>query len=233
MNATALNLIAILVFVMTFSVLLGPLFNLSPAVPAITTATILGLATLDTFTWQGKGVSLLLDWLASASPEHRARVVRHEAGHFLVAYLLEIPIASYALTAWEAFRQGQPGQGGVTFDDHELASQLQQGILSAHLLNRYGTLWMAGIAAETLVYGNAEGGAEDREKLAIVLTQLGHPTISYQQQERSFTLQARTLLQANWASYQALVVAMEQRASIEECYSIIGHQKEIKIQNSN
>ena len=233
MNATALNLIAILVFVMTFSVLLGPLFNLSPAVPAITTATILGLATLDTFTWQGKGVSLLLDWLASASPEHRARVVRHEAGHFLVAYLLEIRIASYALTAWEAFRQGQPGQGGVTFDDRELASQLQQGILSAHLLNRYGTLWMAGIAAETLVYGNAEGGAEDREKLAIVLTQLGHPTISYQQQERSFTLQARTLLQANWASYQALVVAMEQRASIEECYSIIGHQKEIKIQNSN
>lgn len=221
MSKTALNLIAILVFGMTLSVLLGPLFNLSSAIPAIATASILGLATLDTFTWQGQGSNLLLDWLASFSSDHRSRIVRHEAGHFLVARLLGIPVTNYTLSAWEAYRQGQTGQGGVTFDDRELASQLEQGTLSAHLLNRYGTVWMAGIAAETLIYGNAEGGAEDREKLGTVLIKLKGSSISFQQQERSFTLQARNLLQANWKCYEALVVAMEQRAPVTECDRII------------
>ncbi|MBD2180970.1 ATP-dependent Zn protease [Planktothrix sp. FACHB-1355] len=221
MSKTALNLIAICVFAMTLSTLLGPLLNISPYVPAIATLTILGVGTLDTLTWQGQGVNLLLDWLASASPEHRARVVRHEAGHFLVAQLLEIPVSGYVLSAWEAFKQGQPGQGGVTFDDRELASQLQQRILSAQLLNRYGIVWMAGIAAETLIYGNAEGGAEDRQKLATLLEKLGRPVSEYPQQERSFALQARTLLQSHWKSYEALVVAMEQRASVTECSRIV------------
>ncbi|MCL1467706.1 ATP-dependent Zn protease [Argonema galeatum] len=221
MSKTALNLIAILVFAMTLSTLLGPLLNISPYVPAIATLTVLGLATLDTLSWQGQGANLLLDWLASASQEHRDRVVRHEAGHFLVAHLLGIPVTGYALTAWSAFKQGQPGQGGVTFDDRELASQLQQGIISAHLLNRYGTVWMAGIVAETLVYGDAEGGAEDRQKLGTVLAQLGRPAASYPQQQRHYALQARTLLQAHWASYEALVAAMEQRASVAECSEIV------------
>lgn len=221
MSKTALNLIAICVFAMTLSTLLGPLLNISPYVPAIATLTILGLGTLDTLTWQGQGVNLLLDWLASASPEHRARVVRHEAGHFLVAQLLGIPVSGYALSAWEAFKQGQPGQGGVTFDDRELASQLQQGILSAQILNRYGIVWMAGIAAETLIYGNVEGGTEDRQKLGSLLENLGRPLSEYPQQERSFTLQARTLLQSHWKSYEALVVAMEQRASVTECSRIV------------
>lgn len=221
MNKTALNLMAILVFAMTLSVLLGPFLNISPFVSAIATFSILTLATVDTLTWQGQGANLLLDWLSRASPEHRARVLRHEAGHFLVAHLLKIPINDYALSAWEAFRQGQPGQGGVTFDDRELASHLEQGILSAHTLNRYGTVWMAGIAAETLVYGNAEGGAEDRQKLGTILAQLGRPGSFYQQQERAFALQARTLLESHWVAYEALVAAMEQRTPVAECLSII------------
>lgn len=221
MSKTALNLIAISVFAMTLSTFLGPLLNISPYVPAIATFSILGLATVDTLTWQGQGVNLLLDWFASASPEHRTRVVRHEAGHFLVAHLLGIPISSYALTAWEAFRQGQPGQGGVTFDDREFTSEFQQGILSAHLLNRYGTVWMAGMAAETLVYGNAEGGAEDRQKLHAILTQIGSPAAIYPQKERAFALQARTLLQAHWSCYEALVQAMEKRTPVDECFRLI------------
>jgi hypothetical protein len=227
MSKTALNLIAISVFAMTLSTLLGPLFNLSPAVPAIATFTLLGIATLDNFTWQGQGGTLFLDWLASFSPQHRDRVIRHEAGHFLVAYLLDIPVTGYALSAWEAFQQGQRAQGGVQFDDAQLASQLQQGVLSAHLLNRYGTVWMAGAVAETLVYGNAEGGAEDREKLQIVLTQLGRAA-AYPQQERALALQARTLLQAHWSAYEALAIALEQRADVAFCYRAIEQHCQVK-----
>ncbi|MFB2938130.1 ATP-dependent Zn protease [Aerosakkonemataceae cyanobacterium BLCC-F154] len=221
MSKTSLNLIAILVFAMTFSVLLGPWLQISPYLPAIATAIVLGFTTLDTFTWQGQGGNLIIDWLASTSPEYRARIVRHEAGHFLVATLLEIPISGYSLSAWSALQEGHPGRGGVRFTDRELASQLQKGILSSQLFHRYGTIWMAGIAAEVLVYGNASGGAEDREKLGITLTQLGNSGLNYAQQERYFILQARTLLQSNWAAYEALVTAMEKRESVAVCQQII------------
>ncbi|MFB2898210.1 ATP-dependent Zn protease [Aerosakkonemataceae cyanobacterium BLCC-F50] len=221
MSKISLNLIAILVFAMTLSVLLGPWLHISPYVPAIATAIVLGFTTLDTFTWQGQGGNLIIDWLASTSPEHRARIVRHEAGHFLVATLLEIPIAGYSLSAWSALKQGHPGQGGVRFADRELATQLEQGILSSKILHRYGTVWMAGIAAEILVYGNASGGAEDREKLGIILAQLGNWASNYAQQERHFILQARTLLQSNWDAYEALVAAMEKGESVDVCQQII------------
>ncbi|NEQ15547.1 MAG: ATP-dependent Zn protease, partial [Moorea sp. SIO3E2] len=59
MQQIALNLIAIGVFGMTLSVLLGPLLNISPAIPAVTTFGVLSLVTLDGFSFQGKGLTLL------------------------------------------------------------------------------------------------------------------------------------------------------------------------------
>lgn len=236
MSQTAINLVAISVFIMTMTSLLGPLFNLSPVVPAIATFSVLGLATVDNFSLQGKGSTLLLDWLASFSPQHRDRVVRHEAGHFLVAHLLGIAIAGYTLTAWEALKQGQPGQGGVMFADRELASQLEQGKLSAQRLDRYCRIWMAGIAAETLVYGDAEGGADDRQKLKTVLTPLGFSVTAQEQKQRWATLQARTLLQENWSAYEALVEAMRRRSDLSECLQLVAQHcqknSEFAIHNS-
>lgn len=221
MSQTSLNLIAISIFVITLSSLLGPLFDLSPTVPAIATFSLLGLATLDSFSWQGKGGTLLLDWLGSFSPQHRDRIVHHEAGHFLVAHLLEIPVIGYTLSAWEALKQQQLGQGGVSFDDQELASQLKQGIIKAQMLDQYCTIWMAGVAAETLAYGNAEGGADDRQKLRTVLADLGLSAPTQEQKQRWAALQARTLLQANWSAYKALVGVMQQRADVSECCLLI------------
>ncbi|WP_421655553.1 ATP-dependent Zn protease [Leptothermofonsia sp. ETS-13] len=217
MSEVSLNLIAVTVFIFTLASLLGPLVHLSPVVPAIATFSILSLATLDTFGWQGRGATLLLDWLASFSKEHRDRVVHHEAGHFLVAHQLGIPVTGYALNAWEAFRQGYPGNGGVQFDTQELEQELQQTVLSAQLLNRYCTIWMAGIAAETLVYPNIEGGNDDRQKLRAILTQLGFPAAECLQKERWAILQAKTLIQHHQEEYEALVSAMKKKATIEEC----------------
>lgn len=222
MNQTALNLIAISVFAMTVSTILGPLINLPPALPAIVTFTFLGIATLDSFTWQGRGGTIVLDWLASFSPAHRARVARHEAGHFLVAQQLGIPVTGYTLSAWEAFRQGQSGQGGVQFDTQELEEQLQQGKLSAQLVDRYCTVWMAGGVAETLAYNTVEGGGDDLQKLRTTLAQLRLPDSQIQQKERWAALQAKNLLQQNQEAYEALVTAMEERRSVEECAQLIG-----------
>lgn len=216
MSQLSLNLVAIAVFTVTMTSLLGPVLHVSPLVPTLATAGALGLATLDIFSWQGQGSALLLDGLARFSAAHRDRVVRHEAGHFLVAHRLEVPVTGYALSAWDALKQGYPGFGGVRFDTQTLETQLQQGTLSVQLVDRYCTIWMAGIAAETLVYGEAEGGGGDREQLRTVLSQLGLPAAMILQKERWALLQAKTLLQEHWSTYEVLVTAMTQRASVAE-----------------
>jgi hypothetical protein len=224
-NQTALNLVAITIFSLVMMSLLGPFVHLSPTVPAIATFGILGFMAIDTFGLQGRFGGIVLDGLASLSAEHRARVIRHEAGHFLVAHLSGIPISGYTLTAWEAFRQGIPGQGGVSFDTQELDRELQQGILSNQLIDRYCTVWMAGAAAETLTYGNAEGGADDRQKFRTLWFHLKRPDVEGAQKEKWSLFQAKSLIEQQQAAYEALVAAMEQRASIEECCVVIEAQR--------
>ncbi|MTJ06186.1 MULTISPECIES: ATP-dependent Zn protease [unclassified Anabaena] len=221
MSQTAINLIAISVFLMTFSSLLGPLIHLSPTIPALATVTFLGIATLDNFSFEGKGGTIVLDVVARFSPEYRERIIHHEAGHFLVAHLLGIPVTGYTLSAWEAWKKGQPGQGGVTLEDSELAAQLETGKISAHKLDRYCNIWMAGIAAETLVFNSAEGGNDDKSKLREILQVIGFTGEMYQQKERFHLLQSKNLIQENWSSYEALVIAMKNRASVAECQQVI------------
>jgi hypothetical protein len=217
MPQLSLNLVALSIFTVTMASLLGPIVHLSPVVPAVLTAGALGLAAVDTFSWQGQGAALMLDWLAGFSTLHRARVTRHEAGHFLVAHLLGIPVTGYTLSAWEALRQGYPGEGGVRFDSQELDAELAQGQLSAQLLNRYCTIWMAGIAAETLIYGNSEGGSDDRQKLEGVVAQLPIAPSEREQKQRWALLQAKTILENHTEAYGALLTAMEARSSVADC----------------
>ncbi len=219
MQQTGLNLIAIAIFTMTISSLLSPIFNISPFIPAGATFGILGLVTIDTLSLNNRGVTLLLDLFASA--EQRQRVIHHEAGHFLTAYFLGIPITGYTITAWEAIKQGHYGRGGVIFDTQELTEKpfkLQDMRLT---LDRLSTVWMAGIAAEKLVYDNAEGGQEDLQQLRIALDLAGLPPKSYKQKERWAQLQATNLLNRHPESYQALVLAMKNRKSVAECCNVI------------
>lgn len=225
MSSTTLNLVAIGIFLMTAASLLGPALHLSPAIPAAATAGLLGLASVDRVLWNGQGGTLLVDWVANRSPDRRDRVLYHEAGHFLVAHLLDIPVSGYALNAWEAFRQGQQAEGGVRFDDLELAAQLDRGELSARLLRNYSTVWMAGIAAETLVYGEPEGGAEDRTKLRALLNQLqasnprGVP--DYPLQKSLSIVRAKTLIEQHRAAYDCLIDCMRQGESVAACRAAI------------
>lgn len=219
MQQTSLNLVAIGVFLMTLSVFLVPLLNISPFIPAAATLGVMGLATLDTLGWQGRGVTLLLDRLAPI--EYRQRVIHHEAGHFLAAYLLGIPIASYSITAWDALKQGQPGLGGVQFDRAAIEEKIQDPREFSLLIERLCTVWMAGIAAEKLTYGKAEGGDGDYQQLQMALRLAGVPENSYPQKQSWGLLQAKNLLERNQTAYDALVQAMSQRASVEECIKVM------------
>lgn len=204
---------------MTVSTILGPILNIPPAVPAITTFGILGLATIDTLSWNNKGATLFLDLFVTS--EQRQRVIHHEAGHFLTAYFLGIPITEYSLTAWEAFRKGHYGQGGVVFEPNSAISKTVDKKDLPLTLDRLCTVWMAGIAAEKLVYDEAEGGQEDCQQLQIALNMAGFPNTIYSQKERWGQLQATSLLERHKRAFDALVIAMAERKSVTECCQII------------
>jgi hypothetical protein len=208
------NLIAICVFAMTISSLVIPIFNISSTVPILTIFAIVVATTIDGFFLQSTAANLVLDAIASTNLAYRQRIIEHEAGHFLVAYLLGISITGYTLSAWESFRQGRSAQGGVMFAP-------PPPDISSQLLQQYCTVWMAGIAAEKSIYNQAEGGSEDRQKLRGVLYLAGKQQQEIVNQENLATIQAKDLIKDHWAAYQALVTAMSNRASVADCCQAI------------
>ena len=206
----SLNLVAICIFGMTISSLVAPLINISSTIPiGIIFAIVVG-ATVDNFFLKSTLATLVLDAIASGNPAYRQRIIEHEAGHFLVAYLLEIPITGYTLSAWESIKAGSSAAGGVMFA--ALATDL-----SSQLLQNYCAVWMAGIAAEKSIYDRSEGGSEDRQKLRGVLFRLGKQQQDIVQQENLATMRAKTLIQTHGDAYQALVIAMQNRDSVANC----------------
>ncbi|MEM6256310.1 MAG: ATP-dependent Zn protease [Cyanobacteria bacterium P01_D01_bin.156] len=221
MSQITLNLIAISVFSVTMLILLGPLLSISPESLATVTATLLGLVSIDQLGWQGRGGNLLIDWLSRQSPEYCDRIVRHEAGHFLTAYLLGIPIDAYTLTAWETLRAGVDGTGGVIFKTDEIDQAVKLGKISQQEVDRYCTVWMAGIAAEEMTYGSAQGGQDDRLKLNLLWQQINRPLAEVPLKQRWSMLQAKTLIEKQPDAYSALIDAMAERRPVDECCNLI------------
>ncbi|MGD2182333.1 ATP-dependent Zn protease [Lusitaniella coriacea] len=221
MQQTALNILAVSIFLMTLSILLGPLIHLSPTIPAVLTFCVLGIVTVDTLGLKGRGATLLLDGLARFSPEYRDRAVYHEAGHFLVAYLLGIPVKGYTLSAWETLKQGQPGIGGVVVETENLFEGVLSPLELQLLLDRLCTVWMAGIAAEVLRYERAEGGKEDRQQITNALVFFGRSASESPRKQQWGQLKAKTLIEKHRNAYEALVRGMIERKPVPECYRLI------------
>lgn len=217
MPTPGLNLLAIAIFSITLVSLLGPLLHISPTVPALTTVGLLGLITVDSLTWSSQGTTLVVDWFAQRSADYRDRIIHHEAGHFLVATLLGVPVTGYALSAWEALRQGQQAQGGVRFEDGNLQAQLEEGYVTGATVDRYCQVWLAGGVAEQLVYGTVEGAGDDRQKVRRLLAYLPVSPQDRQQKQRWATLQAKSMLQRHWDSYETLVQLLRDNALVEDC----------------
>lgn len=219
MSQSLLNLVAIAVFLMTLSALLAPILPFSPFIPAFTTLSVLGFVTIDQWNWGGTGTKIITDIFATKAD--RDRVLRHEAGHFLAAYYLGIPVTGYSLSAWQAFRQGKRGFGGVQFDTTGLGSGSLPPQQIPLWIERLAIVWMAGIAAETLYDQQAQGGADDRQQLRSLLKSTGLSELAQAQKERWAILQAQNLIQTHDQTYQHLMSAMSQQRSIEDCYSLL------------
>lgn len=227
MRDTTLNAFAITIFGVTMASLLGPLISLSPAVVAVFVAVGLGIATLDQLGLGGRIGSIAMDSLAWTSPDYRQRVLHHEAGHFLAAVLLEFPVETYTLNAWESWRQGIAGPGGVVFvgDPANGYDTIAQERLTPQVIDRYCQVWMAGIAAEQLIYGDAEGGSEDTLALGRFWSDLGRSPAEIPLKQRWAALQAKTLLDKHRDAFDALVTAMGDRAPVATCCEIIAQHR--------
>jgi ATP-dependent Zn protease len=215
MNQITLTAISISVFGMTLSVLLGPFLHISPGLSAGIILVGLSAVTLDGLQFNSVGLTLLLDSLARLSPRYKQRVLHHEAGHFLAAYLLDLPIHSYSLSVWEAFRKGNAQQGGILLD--QPADIVTSGWLKSNI-DKLCTVWVAGGIAEDIRYGSIEGNEDDIQTLRKSLFSLGLNIQLYEEQAKR---QARQLLKENWQTYEALVIQMEMRQTSAECRSAI------------
>jgi len=98
---------------------------------------ILGLLSLWSvdFVYFGGGVrNLVLDTIGHyLSQKYHNRVIQHEAGHFLIAYLLGVLPKGYTITSLDTLmNQGSLNvQAGAAFVDYEFLEEINTGKLSA------------------------------------------------------------------------------------------------------
>ena len=167
-------------------------------------------------------------------PEMTQRITKHEAGHFLMAYLLGCPVEGVVLSTWEAISDGRFGgrasaavSAGTSYYDLDLSEQIS-GVkpLTRESIDRYSIIVMGGVAAEAVEYGRADGGAGDEDALVRFLRSLNPRSKNavsawspdlIRNQARWGAVQAVLLLKEYKPCYDALVEALERGAELGEC----------------
>jgi len=180
-------------------------------------------------------------------PERYARrVALHEAAHFLVAYLCGLLPRGYVLSSWgavvEAASSAQGGgkgdnekstrkgnvnvlaaaaaaaqQAGTTFCDGAFQREVRGGKISGSSLDRYTAAALAGVVAEYLSFGQAEGGVGDVAQLDALFRALGFTQKKAGAQVRWAVLSDAALLRRHAKAHLALADAMQKGLSVGQC----------------
>ncbi|KAG2278598.1 hypothetical protein Bca4012_041084 [Brassica carinata] len=185
---------------------------------------LLFLWTLDLVSFNGGIGSLVLDTIGHTfSQRYHNRVVQHEAGHFLVAYLVGIVPRGYTLSSLEALqKEGSLNiQAGSAFVDFEFLEEVNAGKVSATMLSRFSCIALAGVATEYLLYGYAEGGLDDISKLDGLVKSLGFTQKKADSQVRWSVLNTILLLRRHEVARSKLAEAMSKGESVGSCIQII------------
>ena len=140
-------------------------------------------------------------------------MIRHEAGHFLLAYLAGIPLRACITSAMYSKKFPEiNGSAGTLFYDTTLQNEIANQKVTRTSINRMSVVLMAGIAAEAIKYDQAEGGSVDERSLIQFLTTIQPPwnILRIQGQARWAVLQAVLVLREHEKSYEALVEALKE-----------------------
>lgn len=141
----------------------------------------------------------------------RARVAAHEAGHFLVGYLLGFPVQAYALPSPRGALAGE--EAGVSFGEC-------RGRADAF---RVAAAGLAGIAGELVETGRGEGGAEDLADVArgVRGCEGGASKERLQGVVRWGLVTAVLLVRQHRRAHAELAKAMREGRSVEECVEVV------------
>lgn len=196
--------------------------NISEAVQwVIITAFLL---TADQVANAGGVEALIVDSMGRIlSPTYARRVALHEAGHFLIAYLLGLLPTGYTLSSWDVFRTKRVlnVQAGCTFADAAFQKEVSSGKLSSSSLDVYCCVALAGVATEWLRFGHAEGGLADVQQLDRLLRALGFTQAKADDQVRWAVLNVVTILRRHAKVQDKLADAMSNGAGLGECIGVI------------
>ncbi|GAB2286534.1 hypothetical protein Dimus_020932, partial [Dionaea muscipula] len=100
------------------------------------------------------------------SRKYHNRVIKQEADHCLIAYLLGVLSRGCILLSLDALqKEGSLNvQAGTSFVDTEFLEEVNMGKVTAMTLNRFSCVALAGVTTEYLLYGYAEGSLADISK---------------------------------------------------------------------
>ncbi|KAK1580868.1 hypothetical protein Q3G72_000841 [Acer saccharum] len=199
-------------------------FDFNPQQIFYLSLALLFLWTLDSVSFNGGIGSLVIDTIGHTfSQKYHNRVIQHEAGHFLIAYLMGILPKAYTLSSLEALKkEGSLNlQAGTAFVDFEFLEEVNTGKVSSTTLNRFSCIALAGVATECLLYGYAEGGLDDINKLDVILRGLGFTQKKADSQVRWSVLNTVLLLRRHKGARAKLAEAMTMGKSVGSCIEII------------
>eukprot|EP00882_Tetradesmus_deserticola_P017448 GHRQ01018690.1.p1 GENE.GHRQ01018690.1~~GHRQ01018690.1.p1 ORF type:complete len:273 (+),score=138.28 GHRQ01018690.1:1053-1871(+) len=182
------------------------------------------LLAADQVASSGGGEALLVDSLGRLlRPSYGQRVTLHEAGHFLVAYLLGLLPRAYTLSALDAFARYRAlnVQAGCQFCGGGFEGELAAGRLSSSSLDQFSCVALAGVVTEYLRFGQAEGGVGDVAQLDSLLRALQFTQKKADGQIRWAVLNVAALLRRHADVHDNLAAAMAAGASVAACVELI------------
>jgi len=159
-------------------------------------------------------LEFIINRFSQVFPDFRERCARHEAAHFLVGYLLGVPVVGYSLDV---------GQAHTDFAEAKLQSRLIERRLTDAEVDALAVVAMAGVAAEGLKYDEVLGQNGDLSDLQRILRRSEAKLSDAQQQNitRWAAFQAASILRSNREAHERLMEAMQQRKPVSECVRVI------------
>ncbi|GAV63234.1 hypothetical protein CFOL_v3_06754 [Cephalotus follicularis] len=172
----------------------------------------------------------------SSFEDYHFLCAQHEAGHFLVGYLLGVLPQDYIVPSVEELRTDDYAIGRVRFVGfdflHEVGAakmlpknitkgEINKGKISSKTLNRFLCIILGGLVAEHLAFGYCEGLHADVDKLDRVFKWLGFTDSESRFQVRWAALNTIYILHRHREATSRLVVAMASGKSVGYCFDTI------------